>query len=137
MREKISTICEASSYRTYADMFGTFDFIINSKKESDVIVKILYFVTDLRIRWNTTLQVNINPDGKTAELEGFLVVDNQTAFSYDDVELGFAIFELPSSVPPSGSPALVQPSLTALRDEMLGDLNRLKSIKKTQRMRFL
>ena len=29
MRENISDICEASSYRTYSDMNGIFDFIIN------------------------------------------------------------------------------------------------------------
>ncbi len=97
MREKVLSICEASSYRTYADMTATFDFIIESlKKESEVIVKVLYLINDLRIKWDTTLQVNMKNDGNTAEIEGFLVVDNQSAFSYDNVELGFAIFELPS-----------------------------------------
>ena len=28
MREKVSSICEASSYKTFADMKGTFNFII-------------------------------------------------------------------------------------------------------------
>ncbi len=141
MREKVSNICEASSYRTYADMAGTFDFIINSKKEGDVIVKILYFVNDLRIRWETTLQVNINPDGKTAELEGFLVVDNQSGFSYDNVELGFAIFELPSAVPPSVYPSVpvsqMQMEANApapLRQAIMGEL---KQLKKTQRLKSL
>lgn len=96
MREKISSICEASSYRTYADMTGTFNFIINANRESEVIVKIIYFISDIRLKWETNLQVNINNDGKTAEMEGFIVVKNQTAFSYENVELGFAIFELPS-----------------------------------------
>lgn len=99
LREKVSTICEASSYRTYADMTGTFDFIINSTREAEVIVKINYFVSDLRIKWETTLNVNISEDGKTAQLEAFIVVNNQTGFSYDNVELGFAIFELPGTPP--------------------------------------
>jgi hypothetical protein len=97
LREKVSNICEASSYRTYADMKGVFDFIINSSKEGEVIVKIIYFIADLRIKWQTTLQIDIKDDGKNAEIEGFLVVDNQTGFSYENVELGFAIFELPST----------------------------------------
>jgi hypothetical protein len=96
MRQTVSNICEASSYRTYADMVGTFNFIINTKKDSEIIVKILYFVNDIRIKWETNLQVNINEDGKSAEIEGFIVVNNQTGFSYENVELGFAIFELPS-----------------------------------------
>ncbi|MHA1293833.1 MAG: hypothetical protein ACTSQJ_14345 [Promethearchaeota archaeon] len=96
MREKVSNICEASSYRTYADMTGVFDFIINARKESEVIVKIIYFISDIRIKWETTLQINIKDDNKTAEIEGFLIVNNQTGFSYNNVELGFAIFELPS-----------------------------------------
>ena len=96
MREKVSSICEASSYRTYSDMIGTFDFIIESrKKDSEVIVKIQYFISDFRVKWDVNLQVNINKDGNTAEIEGFLIVDNQSGFSYDNVDLGFAIFELP------------------------------------------
>ncbi len=98
MRQTVSGICEASSYRTYADMIGTFNFIINAKKESEVIVKILYFVNDIRIKWETNLQININNDGKSAEIEGFIVVNNQSGFSYENVDLGFAIFELPSDV---------------------------------------
>ena len=56
LREKVSNICEASSYRTYADMKGVFEFIINTPKEGEVIVKIKYFIADLRIKWQTTLQ---------------------------------------------------------------------------------
>lgn len=97
LREEVSTICEASSYRTYADMKGTFDFIINAQSNSEIIVKILYFVSDLRIKWETNIQVDIDGEGGSATLEAFIIVDNQTAFSYDDVELGFAIFELPEA----------------------------------------
>ncbi|MHA1147794.1 MAG: hypothetical protein ACTSR8_06075 [Promethearchaeota archaeon] len=97
LREQVSIICEASSYRTYSDMKGTFDFIINAQKESEVKVKITYFISDLRIKWETNLKVNLSDDGKTAELEAYIIVDNQTGFSYDNVELGFAIFELPGA----------------------------------------
>ncbi|MBN1215642.1 MAG: hypothetical protein JXA99_09425 [Candidatus Lokiarchaeota archaeon] len=94
MREKISEICESSSYRTYADMIGTFDFIINSKISGDIIVNILYFINDIRIKWSTSLIVKIS-NNNTPEIEGFIIVDNQTGFSYENVDLGFAIFELP------------------------------------------
>ncbi|MFX1391844.1 MAG: hypothetical protein ACFE9Z_17400 [Promethearchaeota archaeon] len=97
LREKVSNICEASSYRTYADMKGVFEFIINATKEGEVVVKIKYFIADLRMKWQTSLQVDIKNDGKNAEIEGFLIVDNQTGFSYENVELGFAIFELPDT----------------------------------------
>lgn len=146
MRETVSNICEASSYRTYSDMKGTFDFIINAKKEGEIIVKILYFIDDKRMRWSTNLQVNISKDGKTAEIEGFLVVDNQTGFSYDNVELGFAIFELPS---PSFSPdrgyyppSPPESSMPEFRQEMQSELNMMQNIqkqpmKRTQRFKKL
>lgn len=146
MRETVSNICEASSYRTYSDMKGTFDFIINAKKEGEVIVKILYFIDDKRMRWSTNLQVNISKDGKTAEIEGFLVVDNQTGFSYDNVEIGFAIFELPS---PSFSPdrgyyppSRPESSMPEFKQEMQSELNMMQSIqkqpmKRTQRFKKL
>ena len=103
LREQVSNICEASSYRTYSDMKGTFNFIINSKKEGEVIVKTTYFISDIRLKWETNLQVNISDDGKIAELEAYLIVDNQTGFHYDNVELGFAIFELPGAPPITGT----------------------------------
>lgn len=152
LREKVSNICEASSYRTYADMKGTFEFIVNcSKQGGEVIVKIIYFVSDLRVRWHTSLQVNISDDGKTAEVEGFIIVDNKTGFSYENVELGFAIFELPSAPayattgyggPPEAT-AQEAAFPAALRQEMLGELDRLRSVqpksglKRTQRMKNL
>ncbi|MBN1215641.1 MAG: hypothetical protein JXA99_09420 [Candidatus Lokiarchaeota archaeon] len=95
MRDNISNICEASSYKTYADMNGIFEFIVNSSRESEILVEITYFINDIRIKWNTTLHVNINKSGKTAEIEGFLVIDNQTGFSYNHVDLGFAIYKIP------------------------------------------
>ena len=99
MREKISDICESSSYRAYADMMGTFDFIIRSKILSGIIVKILYFINDTRIKWSTSLIVKVSDSKKTAEIDGFIIVDNQTGFSYNNVDLGFAIFKLPESTP--------------------------------------
>ncbi|MBD3194861.1 MAG: hypothetical protein GF317_07395 [Candidatus Lokiarchaeota archaeon] len=148
MRERITRLCEASKYRTYSDMKGTFNFIINAKDEGEVKVKILYFIKDTRIRWNTTLQVNIDDSGKEAELEGFLIVNNQTGFSYDNVQLNFAIFQLPSKgfehdhisnvVPPQESVA----QAPNLRNEMLGELNRFQNVqpaklKRTQRFKKL
>jgi len=133
LREKVSNICEASSYRTYADMKGIFEFIINSTKQEEVVVKIIYFIADLRIKWQTTLTVDIKDNGNTAEIEGFLVVDNQTGFSYENVELGFAIFELPST------------DMQIQMDEYYGGegemaqeaISNLSRQKKTQRMRNL
>ncbi len=142
VREDINHLCEASKYRTYQDMKGTFNFIINAEKEGQVIVKIQYFIADLRIKWETTLNVKVNKDGKTAELEAYIVVNNQTSFPYEDVELGFAIFELPIRDSrrydvPSGPPMRMEQSAqykSELRSEMMGELNRMK---KTQRMRNL
>ena len=133
LREKVSTICEASSYRTFADMKGIFEFIINATKEGEVIVKIIYFIADLRIKWQTTLQVDIKDDGNNAQIEGFLVVDNQTGFSYEDVELGFAIFELPST-----EMEIQYDSFAEGEEEMAQQaISSLSKQKRTQRMRNL
>lgn len=132
LREKVSDICEASSYRTYADMKGTFNFIINSKINGEVIVKILYFIADLRIKWETTLQVNINDDGKSAEIEAYLVVDNQTGFSYEDVELGFAIFELPRTTFETTGAEFDLAANMPMEQQAFSELSKQK---RTQRMR--
>ncbi len=137
MRERVSSICEASSYRTYADMIGTFDFILNAKREGDIIVKINYFVSDIRIKWETTLNVNIDSDNN-AEIEGFIVVDNQTAFTYEDVELSFAIFEIPIDTTLGFSP-LNAPNIQPMyneSEEVQQSLPR-KVMKRTQRLKNL
>jgi len=139
MRERVSSICEASSYRTYADMIGTFDFIINAKRESEIIVKINYFVSDIRIRWETTLNVNLDDDNN-AEIEGFIVVDNQTAFTYEEVELSFAIFEIPPDAnlgyPPLNAPNAPQMFYESEEEMQQQDFPR-KKMKRTQRLKNL
>jgi len=138
LREDVSRICEASSYRTYSDMIGIFKFIINATKEGELIVKILYFISDIRIKWDTTLRVSIDNDGNSGEIEGYLVVDNQTGFSYEDVDLGFAIFELPTPKSEFGGAFPPPPNvMPAMRQEMLGELSRLKNLKRTNRYKQL
>lgn len=141
MREKVSNICEASSYKTFADMKGTFNFIINSTKEGEVIVKILYFLSDVRIKWDTMLQVNIEEGGKAAEIEGFIVVDNQTGFTYENVELGFAIFELPTP-PPNDIDYYEANAPEQMSQGVMNELKNLRAVKKgpmkrTQRFKQL
>jgi len=115
-------------------MKGTFNFIINSKINGEVIVKILYFIADLRIKWETTLQVNINNDGKSAEIEAYLVVDNQTGFSYEDVELGFAIFELPRDTFETTGADFIPAANMPVEQQAFAELSKQK---RTQRMRNL
>ncbi len=134
LREKVSTICEASSYRTFADMKGVFDFIINAKNESEVTIKVIYFIADLRIKWQTTLQVDISDDGTSADIEGFLVVDNTTGFSYENVELGFAVFELPSTEMDIQNDYDEAEEAMPMAQQAMRSLNKQK---KTQRMRNL
>ncbi len=137
MRKMISEICETSSYRTYFDMNGTFNFIINSKKESEVIVKIKYFINDVRIKWSTRLTVSINGDRKTAEIEGFLVVDNQTGFSYYNVDLGFAIFELPSAAINLGQYQPINEQQTYFEEAEAVNMPQQQIRKRTQRLKNL
>jgi hypothetical protein len=137
LREEVSNICEASSYRTYSDMKGTFNFIIDSDKEGEVIAEINYFISDLRIKWETTLQIDLKNDGKTADLEAYIVIENQTGFSYDDVELGFAIFELPSGSETHPPTPQVTDTYTNAPEIAQAAFRALPKQKKTQRMKNL
>jgi len=137
LREQVSTICEASSYRTYSDMKGTCDFIINATKEGEIIIKIKYYISDLRIKWETTLNVNMSEDGKTAELEAFIVVNNQTGFAYDNVELGFAIFELPGASDKTSEYQYADDYPVEEAEMAQQAFANLPKMKRTQRMRNL
>ncbi len=138
MREKISTICEASSYRTFEDMNGVFNFIVDANREGEVLVKVKYFVNDLRIKWETTLQVSIDKNNETAEIEGFIVVENLTGFSYENVELGFAIFDLPVKPGRSGDyyPDYQQQAVYE-EGEQAYEPNQEFQMKRTQRLKNL
>lgn len=137
LREKVSNICEASSYRTYSDMKGTFNFIIDSDEEGEVIAEINYFISDLRIKWETTLQIDLKDEGKTADLEAYIVIENQTGFSYEDVELGFAIFELPSGSETYPPTPQVTDTYTNAPEIAQAAFRALPKQKKTQRMKNL
>ncbi|TXT53178.1 MAG: hypothetical protein BAJALOKI2v1_1180003 [Promethearchaeota archaeon] len=137
LREKVSNICEASSYRTYSDMKGTFNFIIDSDKEGEVMVEINYFISDLRIKWETTLQIDLKDGGKAADLEAFIVIENQTGFSYNDVELGFAIFELPSGPETHPPTPQVAEAYSNVPEMSQAAFRALPKQKKTQRMKNL
>jgi len=137
LREEVSNICEASSYRTYSDMKGTFNFIIDSDKEGEVIAEVNYFISDLRIKWETTLQIDLKDEGKTADLEAYIVIENQTGFSYEDVELGFAIFELPSGSETYPPTPQVTDTYTNAPEIAQAAFRALPKQKKTQRMKNL
>ncbi len=101
-REKVIQMIESTHYRSYEDVLGSFTAIISSKVEKEVELEVRYFVEDARIKWEPSLHISIDKDAKTATMEGFIVVMNNSDFTYSQCELGFAEFELERQPDESG-----------------------------------
>jgi hypothetical protein len=93
-REKIIQMIESTHYRSYEDVLASFTAIISSKVEKEIELEVRYFVEDARIKWEPALHISVDKDAKTATMEGFIVVMNNSDFTYPQCELGFAEFEL-------------------------------------------
>nr|MDO8116261.1 hypothetical protein [Candidatus Sigynarchaeota archaeon] len=93
-REKIIQMIESTHYRSYEDVLASFKAIISSKVEAEIELEVRYFVEDARIKWEPSLHISIDKDARTATMEGFIVVMNNSDFTYQQCELGFAEFEL-------------------------------------------
>ena len=91
-RNEILRICESAYYRQYEDMKGELTVIIQSDLEAEIQLTIKYFFTDMRIRWKPGIQVDLNEN--TARMVGYINVNNNSDFIFENVELKFAEFEL-------------------------------------------
>jgi hypothetical protein len=101
-REKIIQIVESTHYRSYEDAIGSFTIIISSKKDAAVDLEIRYFLEDARIKWEPSLHIALDQTTGEATLEGFILVMNNSDFTYPQCELQFAEFELARAVPDTG-----------------------------------
>ncbi len=101
-REKIIQIVESTHYRSYEDAIGSFSVIITSKKDTTIDMEIRYFLEDARIKWEPSLHIALDQATGEATLEGFILVMNNSDFTYPQCELNFAEFELAQAVPETG-----------------------------------
>jgi len=101
-REKILELIESAHYRRYEDMFGNLVVSIESKTVQEIELGIRYFLEDDRIKWQPSLHVTIDEESGTANIEGFILVMNNTDISYARCELGFAEFETQGATPDTG-----------------------------------
>ncbi len=101
-REKIIQIVESTHYRSYEDAIGAFTVIISSKKDVTIDLEIRYFLEDARIKWEPSLHIALDQATGEATLEGFILVMNNSDFTYPQCELQFAEFELARAVPETG-----------------------------------
>ncbi|NMC05111.1 MAG: hypothetical protein GYA24_07870 [Candidatus Lokiarchaeota archaeon] len=132
-REKIIQMIESTHYRSYEDVLGSFTAIITSKVEKDIEIEVRYFVEDSRIKWEPSLHISIDKDKKTATMEGFIVVMNNSDFTYPQCELGFAEFELERQPPDSGGylnelQAEQSVQNVVVQSKMLPNIKRMKSL---------
>ena len=78
-------------------------------------------------------------EGNAAEIEGFIIVNNQTGFSYEDVDLEFAIFEIPRVAPDTTIANIAEPMYDSFTEaeEAMPQQEMRQMLKKTQRLRRL
>ena len=93
-REKIIQICESAYYRRYEDMIGMVSVSINAKVPTKFTLQISYFIEDSRIKWKPAIHVKIDKQTKQARVEGYIMVMNNSDFSFENVECEFAEFEV-------------------------------------------
>jgi hypothetical protein len=131
-RDKIIQICESAYYRRYEDMSGTIVVSINAKVPSKFTLQINYFVEDTRIKWKPAIHVNIDKKTKVGKIEGYIMVMNNSDFTFENVELEFADFDLIQEVGEVGflddfeAEQAVQTEMPKTR--MLQNLRRMKSL---------
>ncbi|MHA1313843.1 MAG: hypothetical protein ACTSRB_08060 [Candidatus Helarchaeota archaeon] len=140
-RHKILNICESAYYRQYEDMYGELNIIVKSEIEDEIDITIKYFILDPRIRWTPTLQVDLDEKNKTANIIGYINVNNNSDFLFENVELEFAEFEL-ATTPIEYQPSMLLPEQevqniqsmvqapVAVRKNVLQQLKRLKRVVK-------
>jgi len=92
-RQKILSICESAYYRQYEDMTGELNIIINSELDVEIKLSIKYFFNDTRICWTPGVQVDLDANNN-ATIIGYINVDNNSDFNFENVELKFAEFDL-------------------------------------------
>ncbi|MBD3226927.1 MAG: hypothetical protein GF329_01965 [Candidatus Lokiarchaeota archaeon] len=131
-REKIIRICESAYYRRYEDMLGTIMISVKAKVPCKFKLQIKYFIEDTRIKWKPTIHVKINKDTHNAEIEGYIMVMNNSDFNFENVELQFAEFDLIREVGEEGllgniaTEQAVQTKMPKTR--LLQNLRRVKNI---------
>jgi len=133
-REKIIQICESAYYRRYEDMIGNITISVRAKVPSKFTLQINYFVEDSRIKWKPAIHVNIDKVTKKANIEGYIMVMNNSDFSFENVECEFAEFEVVSEVGEEGflddleMEQAVQTKMPKAR--MLQNINRMRTLLK-------
>ena len=129
-RKKILAICESAYYRQYEDMFGEIDIVVASEGDAEINLTLKYFIIDLRIRWKPGVQVDLDEKNNVAKIVGYINVDNNSDFIFENVELEFAEFDLaPTPVMPVGGEAeqqaFAQMQIPA-NENILRNIQRLK-----------
>lgn len=130
-RKEILAICESAYYRQYEDMMGELEIIVQSDIEGEINVIIKYFIIDMRIRWKPGVQVDLDEKNQVAKIVGYINVDNNSDFIFENVELEFAEFELAPT--PSAAQYPSQPQAYAAGENMPIQENMLKNVRRLKR----
>ncbi len=133
-REKIIQIVESTHYRSYEDAIGSFSVIMSSKKDVTIELEVRYFLEDARIKWEPSLHIALDQVTGEATFEGFILVMNNSDFTYPQCELQFAEFELARVVNEEGYLNALEAEQNAPaclpQSQMVKNLKRMKTLLK-------
>ncbi len=133
-REKIIQIVESTHYRSYEDAIGSFSVIMSSKKDVTIELEVRYFLEDARIKWEPSLHIALDQVTGEATFEGFILVMNNSDFTYPQCELQFAEFELARVVNEDGYLNALEAEQNAPaslpQSQMVRNLKRMKTLLK-------
>jgi hypothetical protein len=146
LREEVLNICEGIRSYRYEDSYSELIVTIDSAKDEMGKLTISYFMDDPRIWWTPSIQIDMENNEKDVRITGYILVENQTNLSFEDVELSFVEFEGATRRPPPPVSGYMTPPMeqeetgypaglpevagqTQFRRQMMNELRRLKSIK--------
>ena len=90
-RSKIIEICEDIAQRTYLDEEVDLHLRIDSTEKHTETIELSYFIDDTRFSWRPSLTVELSDDGEV-RLRGVIAITNESAHTFENVEVSFADF---------------------------------------------
>ncbi|BBM86681.1 hypothetical protein [Candidatus Uabimicrobium amorphum] len=91
-RPEIIDVCESVMLRTYLDEEVYLVICLKTDKEISTKLTMSYFIDDTRFSWKPTITVELDENGETAMVKGFIAITNESAKRFENVEVSFADF---------------------------------------------
>ncbi|MFW9997727.1 MAG: hypothetical protein ACFFD4_37150 [Candidatus Odinarchaeota archaeon] len=83
--------------RDYLDEYADISITVETGEANAAEINYSFIIEDLRLNWSPFITIKLL-DGDQTQVKCLLTINNQTATSYDDVEVKFAEFDLPREI---------------------------------------